>query len=731
MAKAKITQVMMDDETLNVNKEIDMVFSIANTLRGPYKADKYKDIIIPMIIIRRLECALATKDVSGIPHKQKVTSAFKKDPKTPQQILERLAGYPFYNTSDFDLAGLLDEAPAIVENFHFYLESFSPNIKDILITRLKFKEKISDLDKNNRLLGVVKKFSELDLNPEIIDGHKMGYMFEEIIRRFSENAEAGDHYTPREVIRTLSSILLAEGCDDVFSEGKEITVLDMACGTGGMLSTTHDFIKRMNPDATVRLFGQENNPESYAICLADMLIKGQKADNIRFADTMKEDCFENTSMRFVIANPPFGLSWGGKDAGDGVEKAVRAEAKKGTNGRFGAGLPATGDMQLLFMQHAIAKMNHKNGRAAIISNGSPLFSGNTTSGESQIRRFMLEKDYIEAIIALPSQLFYNTDISIYAFILSKNKRKERVNKIQLINAVDMWEPLRRSLGKKRREISKDQIELITEVYATFASGAKTLYSEKRKSECKIECRIFDREEFMYKEWAVYQPLQRRGAINTETIEALRTSIYFTANSNLYNESELTELEETNPRDADDEKKYQKYKRGKIFTEAVIAALTAHQSDLVYTDFTLFQATIKDIIKNIEGYTSSRLNSIVMEMSTIDKTASIQRDRKGNIVIDPTTKDTEIIRLNQDVETYFATEVLPHIPDAIWSYEFDPNKAISAQNKERLGAEFMFTRYFYEYHELESTASLYKKLVDIEIESTKTIKNLLGGISNAK
>ena len=235
----------------------------------------------------------------------------------------------------------------------------------------------------------------------------------------------------------------------------------MACGTGGMLSTTHDFIKRMNPDATIRLFGQENNPESYAICLADMLIKGQKADNIRFADTMKEDCFEKVPMRFVIANPPFGLSWGGKDAGDGVEKAVRAEAKKGKNGRFGAGLPATGDMQLLFMQHAIAKMNRKNGRAAIISNGSPLFSGNTTSGESQIRRFMLEKDLIEAIIALPSQLFYNTDIGIYAFILSKNKRKDRVNKIQLINAVDMWEPLKRSLGKKRREISREQIEVMS------------------------------------------------------------------------------------------------------------------------------------------------------------------------------------------------------------------------------------------------------------------------------
>lgn len=726
MAKTKITHVMMDDTTLNVNKEVDMVFSIANTLRGPYKADKYKDIIIPMIIIRRLECALATKDASSKTRKQKVTEAYKKNSKTPQKVLERLAGYPFYNTSDFDLAGLLDESPAIVENFHFYLESFSPNIKDMLITRLKFKEKITDLDKNNRLLGVVKKFSELDLNPETIDGHKMGYMFEEIIRRFSENAEAGDHYTPREVIRALSSILLAEGCDDVFSEGKEITVLDMACGTGGMLSTTHDFIKRMNPDATIRLFGQENNPESYAICLADMLIKGQKADNIRFADTMKEDCFEKISMRFVIANPPFGLSWGGKDAGDGVEKAVRTEAKKGTNGRFGAGLPATGDMQLLFMQHAIAKMSRKNGRAAIISNGSPLFSGNTTSGESQIRRFMLEKDLIEAIIALPSQLFYNTDIGIYAFILSKNKRKERVNKIQLINAVDMWEPLKRSLGKKRREISKDQIDLITEVYAAFAPGSKTLYSEKRKTDCKIDCRIFDREEFMYKEWAVYQPLQRRGVINAESIDALRTSVYFTANSNLYNESELAELEETNPRDAKAEKKYQKYKRGKIFIDAVLAALEAHQSDEVYMDFALFQAAVKDIIKNVEGYTNSRLNGIVMEMSIIDKTAVVQKDRKGNILIDPTTKDTEIIKLNQDVQAYFDAEVLPHVPDAIWAYEFDPKKAVNAQNRERLGAEFPFTRYFYEYKAPESADDLLAQFVDIEKELSRKIADLTGG-----
>lgn len=719
MAEHKITQVMMDDKTIDASKEIAMVFSIANTLRGPYRAEKYKDVIIPMIILRRLECALA-------PTKKAVVNAYKKNPKAPAQLLCKKSGYPFYNTCEFDLTNLLTEAPAIVENLTFYIDSFSSNVQ-FIFEELEFKEEIKNLDKHNRLLGVVKKFSELDLDPDKVDNVKMGYMFEEIIRRFSENIDAGDHYTPREVIRMLTSILLAEGCNDVFSEGREITVLDMACGSGGMLSTCHDFIMRMNPDAKVRLFGQENNPESHAICLADMLIKNQAAENIRFADTMKTDCFEDTSMRFVIANPPFGQPWGGKDAGDGVEKAVRNEYKKGKNGRFPAGLPATGDMQLLFMQHAVAKMQKGKGRAAIISNGSPLFSGNTTSGESQIRRWLLENDLVEAIIGLPSQLFYNTDIAIYAFILSKNKRKERKNKIQLIDATDVWTPLKRSLGKKRREISKDQIKLITEMYADFEPKTRTQWCEKRKHNCKVECKIFEREEFLYKEWAVYQPLQRRGAINADSIAALRTSAYFTANSNLYNESDFAVLEETNPRDSKDEKKYQKYLRGKAFIDSVLVALEDNVSDEMYVDFSKFQVAVKNIIKGIDGYTDSRLNGIVMEMSTIDKTAVIQKDRKGNTLTDPTTKDTEIIRLNQDVQAYFDKEVLPHVPDAIWAYEFDPKKAINAQNKERLGADFPFTRYFYEYKAPESADELLIQFTDIENDLRKKIADLTGGV----
>lgn len=715
MQNHKITQVMMDDKTIDASKEIAMVFSIANTLRGPYKPDQYKEVIIPMTILRRLECALA-------PTKKAVVDTYKKKPKAPEQLLCKKSGYQFYNTCEFDLTNLLTETPSIVENLTFYIDSFSPNVQTIF-EELKFKQVIKDLDKYNRLLGVVKKFSELDLNPDTVDNVKMGYMFEEIIRRFSENAQAGDHYTPREVIRLLTSILLAEGCSDVFSEGREVTVLDMACGTGGMLSTCNDFILRMNPDANVRLFGQENSPDSHAICLADMLIKGQEASNICFADTMKEDCFKDTSMRFVIANPPFGQAWSGNDAGDGVEAAVRKEHKKGKNGRFPAGLPAGGDMQLLFMQHAIYKMQPKVGRAAIISNGSPLFSGNTTSGESQIRRYMLENDLVEAIIGLPSQLFYNTDIAIYAFILSKGKRKERKGKVQFIDATDMWTPLKRSLGKKRREISKEQIKLITEVYADFAPCKRTLWNEKRKHDCKIESRIFGREEFLYKEWSVYQPLQRRGVIDENSIEALRTSAYFTANTNVFNEAKLEELEETNPRSSKDEKAYQKQLKGKVFTEAVVAALKEHESDKVYMDFSKFSAALKKILNDIDGMSASRLNSIAMELSVMDKSAVVQKDRKGNVIIDPTTKDTEIIRLNQDADEYMKAEVLPHIPDAIYFYDFDENKKTSATNKEKLGAEFPFTRYFYKYHEPEKADDLLSEFMDLEKELSMEIADL--------
>lgn len=702
----KLNEYYTDQNHIDVTKEVNLVLSIANSLRGSFEAEKYKDVIIPMVIIRRLECALEETKESFIEY-------YENNPSKPAQFYEKKTGYPFYNTSKYSLKKLLDDSDSIESNFNSYIDGFSENIKEIL-NNLEIKNQIKKMNKNNRLYSVVKKFSEIDFNPKTVDNHKMGYIFEDIIRRYSENIDAGDHYTPREVIRLMVEILLAENCDDILTgDSKVVTVLDAACGSGGMLSTTHDYIKLKNSTADLRLFGQEILESSYAICAADMLIKGQDIRNIKggekIANTLKKDCFENQKMRFVIMNPPFGTPWGGKDAPEGQEKAVKDEYKKGVEGRFGAGLPATTDAQLLFMQHAVNKLS-SDGRAAIITNGSPLFSGGTTSGESQIRRWLLENDYVEAIIALPNQLFYNTDIGIYIFVISKNKRSDRRGKVQLINAFDMYKPLRKSLGKKRREIDLESRKEIAKIYADFKENEN--------------CKIFPNEEFMYKEYVVYQPLQRTGRLDLEAIEELEKSNLFTQNSNIFNQIEFEELIELNPRDKDSEKKYQKYINGQKFIKEVIDLLKKNATNDRFNDYSAFEKKIKSIIRNVEGYSDSRLGNICLELSEIDKNAVVQKDNKGKVKIDTTTKDSEIVKLSQDVDEYFEKEVFPHIPDAMYFYDFDKNKKISSTNKEKLGAEIPFTRYFYKYVAPESSDKLLFEFFELEKELTDDISNLL-------
>ena len=689
-------------EKMNITKEVNMVWSIANKLRGVYKSDKYKDVIIPMVIIRRFECALAKT-------KNKVLEAYENDKTTPEKILCKLSGYSFYNTSKFDLKELLNDSEHIAANFKSYINGFSSNVKTILLKDgLDFIPDIDKMAKNNRLLGVIKEFSVLDLDPETVDNHKMGYIFEDIIRRFSENAEAGDHFTPREVIKLMVKVLLSEGCDDLATPGKTVTILDAACGTGGMLSTARDSIMELNPNADVQLFGQEVNPESYGICLADMLIKGQDAKNIRFQDTMKADCFSATlndreqKMRFVIMNPPFGQPWGGKDAADGVEAAVKKEYQLGFKGRFGAGLPGTGDMQLLFMQHAISKLD-ENGRAAIITNGSPLFSGGTTSGESQIRRWMIENDLIEAIIGLPTDLFYNTGIGIYVFILSKPgvKLSKRKGKIQLINATgdEFWTPLRTSLGKKRKEISASQINKIVDIYTNFKENEY--------------CKIFDKEEFLYREYAVYQPLQRSYGINDERIENLRNNGYL---DNFYNQEKVDELELLDPIPTKDKKQLDKFKENKEEYDNIFKVLENNKSDKIYKNKKDFVGTIDELFnlpKNI-------IEKIIDGLSMMDKTAEIQRNKNGEIIPDPTTKDSEIVKYTKDIKEYMNEEVLPHIPDAMEFFEENMN---AKKPVIRTGAEIPFTRYFYEYQEPENSEKLEKEFLTIETSLNNKIEKL--------
>ncbi len=694
MAEKQVIDAMWDDSPIDVSTEVNFIWSIANKLRGPYQSDKYKDVIIPMVIIRRFECALA-------PTKQKVVAQFEANQSYPAKAMYRISGYQFYNTSGFDLAELVNDADHLAANFKAYIQGFSANIQDI-IKSLDFDKQIDKMDKNNRLLSVVKAFSELDLNPRTIDNVKMGYIFEELIRKFSENAEAGDHYTGRDIIKLMVNILLAEGCDDIFDDGKVITVLDQACGTGGMLSTGYNFIKRYNPTADVRLFGQEINPESYAICLAEMMIKGQNAENICYQDTMKADRFKGTKMRFVIENPPFGTPWGGKDAAEGVEDAVNEEFKKGFDGRWGAGLPGSGDMQMLFLQSAVNKMDDNFGRAAIIENGSPLFSGGTSSGESQIRRWMLENDLIEAIIALPVDLFYNTGIATYIWVLSKNKRPERKGKIQLIDASQMYHKLRKALGNKKNEISPEDRSAVTKLYADF-------------TENEI-CKIYDNEEFIYREYTVMQPLQRSYAITTESIQDMLSRGTL---SSLYDEAKVEKLENAEELTGKDAKKLENYQNNKPVFDAIVAALEAAVGDTVYMKEQDFLPVLTKVL--VQATSDKKLIAkITAGLSEMDKNAEIQRDKKGNILYDKETKDTEIVKFEEDIDTYMAREVLPHIPDAKAFFE----ENLGAKKPViKTGAEIPFTRYFYKYQQPTPSEELEARFSELELSVNERVAKL--------
>lgn len=698
MDKNITIDTMWDDSPIDVSTEVNFIWSIANKLRGTYQSDKYKDVIIPMVIIRRFECALeSTKD--------KVVAQFKANPNYPVEAMYRISGFKFYNTSEFTLAELLNDADHLAENFKSYLQSFSPNVQEIIVSAekgLDFYKQIDKMDKNNRLLSVVKAFSELDLNPRTIDNVKMGYIFEDLIRRFSENAEAGDHYTGRDIIKLMVNILLAEAGDDIFDNGKVITAADYACGTGGMLSTSYNFIKRYNPNADVRLFGQEINPESYAICLAEMLIKGQNAENIRYQDTMKQDSFENMKMRFVIENPPFGTPWGGKDAAEGVEKAVNEEFLKGFDGRFGAGLPGSGDMQMLFLQAAVDKMDDKLGRAAIIENGSPLFNGGTASGESQIRRWMLEQDLIEAIIALPTDLFYNTGIATYIWVLSKNKRAERKGKIQLIDASSFFHKLRKSLGNKKNEISPEDRSYVTRLYADFVENEY--------------CQIYANEEFIYREYTVMQPLQRSYAITEERIEGILSKGSLNA---LYDEAKVLVLENAEELSGKDEKKLETFQKNKPLYDSILEALRSNLSDEIYYSPEDFMPILKAVLET--ATTEKKLiDKIADGLSIMDKKAEIQKDKKGNILYDKETKDTEIVKWDEDIDDYMAREVLPHIPDAKAFFEEDLGKKKPVI---KTGAEIPFTRYFYKYQEPTPSEELEAKFVELEQSVSKRIEKL--------
>jgi type I restriction enzyme M protein len=467
------------------------IWSVADLLRGDYKQSEYGRVILPFTVLRRMDCVLeATKPKVLAEFKTKKGQGIEPDP-----FLRKAAGQSFYNTSEMDLPKLVGDQDHIRENLFSYIRAFSPNVRDIF-ERFKFHDHIERLAEAKLLYRVAERFAQIDLHPKAIDNHQMGLVFEELIRKFAElsNETAGEHFTPREVIRLMVNLIFIEDDDILSKPGVVRTIYDPTAGTGGMLSIAEEHLVAHNPKARPTMHGQELNPESYAICKADMLIKGQDVSNIVFGNTLSDDGHPGEVFDYMLSNPPFGVEW------KKVEKEVRKEHEsQGFNGRFGPGLPRISDGSMLFLMHLISKMRPaKDGgsRFGIVLNGSPLFTGGAGSGESEIRRYVLENDLLEAIIALPTDMFYNTGIATYVWVICNRKPEQRKGKVQLIDASGMWQKMRKSLGSKRKELSDDHIDRITRLFGDFTEA---------EQDGKPISRIFRNTDFGYRTITVERP----------------------------------------------------------------------------------------------------------------------------------------------------------------------------------------------------------------------------------
>ncbi|MDD5383817.1 MAG: class I SAM-dependent DNA methyltransferase [Gallionella sp.] len=486
------------------------IWSVADLLRGDYKQSEYGKVILPFTVLRRLDCVLeATKPAVLAENAKRLTAGLN-----PEPFLLRKAKQGFYNTSPLDMKKLMGDQDHIRENLYSYIQAFAPQVRDIF-ERFEFHIQIDRLARAGLLYQVTEKFTNIDLHPEAVSNSQMGLVFEELIRKFAEisNETAGEHFTPREVIRLMVNLLFIEDDDVLSKPGVVRAIYDPTAGTGGMLSIAGEYLDEHNPDARLTMYGQELNDESYAICKADMLIKGQDVANIIPGNTLSEDGHPHTKFDYMLSNPPFGVEW------KKVEKEIRKEYEtQGFNGRFGPGLPRVSDGSLLFLLHLISKMRPaKDGgsRFGIVLNGSPLFTGGAGSGESEIRRYVLENDLVEAIIGLPTDMFYNTGISTYVWVLSNRKPEHRKGLLQLIDASSFWQKMRKSLGSKRRELSDEHIAEITRLFGDFRE-ASVGRASARQDESRDESRpttevpisrIFKNEDFGYRTITVERPLR--------------------------------------------------------------------------------------------------------------------------------------------------------------------------------------------------------------------------------
>lgn len=646
----------------NFNDKVQFIWSIAEILRGPYKPPQYGRVILPLTVLRRLDCVLA-------PTKAKVLAkaATLKGSKVEniEPILNRTAGQAFHNTSPLDFEKLKGEPDKIAANLTRYIKSFSPRARSIL-DYFKFEAEIAKLDEADRLYMVIDRFASIDLHPDRVSNIEMGYIFEELIRRFNEaaNETAGDHFTPREVIRLMVDLIFDPDSDTLRKKGIVKTLLDPACGTGGMLSVADEYLRELNPDARLEVFGQDHNPESYAVCGSDMLIKGQNIEHIVFGSSFSKDGFPHEKFDYMLANPPFGVEW--KPDSDFITKEHET---RGMNGRFGAGLPRINDGSLLFLQHMLSKMKpFKDGgtRIGIIFNGSPLFTGDAGSGESEIRRWILENDWLEAIVALPDQLFYNTPIYTYLWVLTNRKRPERRGKVQLVNAVDAYRKMRKSLNNKRNEIAPEQIEEITRLYGGFAENARS--------------KIFDTTDFGYRKITVDRPLRLNFQASPDRIDRLLEAKPFVSLAN----SKKKKGKEAATQIA----------AGKALQSAIIDALKTLDVSTVYKNRDAFEEALDDALKASGLKVPAPVRKAILNaLSERDETADVCVDRHGNPEPDTELRDYENVPLKEDIQTYFDREVRPHVPDA-WINETVRDEKDGEIGK--VGYEIPVSRHFYVY-----------------------------------
>ena len=689
----------------NIQAKANLIWEIATHLVGLFKPHEYGKVILPMTVLKRFDDALK-------PTKQAVVEMAKKldaqhiEGAARDGILCRVSQHDFYNTSNFDFAKLIADPDGVELNFEAYLQGFSSNVKDI-IDNFDFSNTVKLMVKGGVLFVTLQEFNSVkaDMSPDKITSADMGYIFEELIRKFSESydEQAGAHFTSRDIIYLMTELLVAPEKASIMEEGCTKTAYDMAMGTSQMLGCLTERLQEISEDAALTCFGQEFNPETYAIAKADMLIKGGNASGMMYGDTLSEDAFTGYEFDYIISNPPFGIDWKRE------KTQVEAEAKEGFDGRFGPGLPAISDGQMLFMLNGVKKLKEGSGRMAIIQNGSSLFTGDAGSGASEIRRYVITEDLVEAIIQLPTDLFYNTGISTYIWVLTKGKPMHRSGKVQLIDASKCFVKRRKNIGSKRVDLDDACIDLILRAYEDFDNRA---YEENGLT---VESKVFENSFFGFTKVTVERPLRYKYEVTSRTLSTLLGVINKLCNEPAFESIVSVLIRDLRQAGALD------VPVDKAHTEAVLALAKAYvaleqMEGIEYMSADEFERNFNHAIadKKITWAKVKKLFNLTPWLVSVYPDAEPVLDKKGNPLPDKALSDTEIIPLQDDIDAYLAKNVLPYAPDAFLD-----------RSKDKIGYEIPFTRLFYKFVAPASSASIFEDIKALEAEETILMKELFG------